>query len=437
MVQKKRNFKALVLNRNEEKFLIIPVKLRNHPLVLFPGFRNFFIGSILVAVAARYFAIAIAWWLISQTGDNGENLGILMAMQALPIFMLSPFVGPLIDRYNKKSCIMLGVLMQLSFLAVIVWLMEYGKLSFPALAALSFAMSCFMPQVEGSVSTAVAKLVDEERLPSAVALQSSIIEFSNIIAAVLSTAVIAAAGILEALYLNLALYVGGIVFLFLINVDLSAEPGNAAGEGDYRQELKRGLAYIWNYRELRWFGVVYACSAFFILPIFIMIPLLVKNVLYESVTWVAVLETSFSVGAVAMTVGMSFRHQYRNFYRNYAAVLALTAIAMIASGTGAHSYLVAGSMVVLGAMFAAMLALSNMLFQLTVPQDLKGRFFGLVTTVIAGTAPLSYMFVGFVSDWLGINQVMTVSGTGLLLLTGSVLFIPRLRQHIGYEDDMG
>lgn len=417
--------------------MTLPDQLRNHPLVLFPGFRNFFIGSILAAVAARYFAIAIAWWLISQAGDNGEKLGILMAMEALPIFLLSPFVGPLIDRYNKKSCILLGVFMQFSFLALIVWLLAYDKLSFPALVALSFAMCCFMPQVEGSISAAVAKLVDDEHLPSAVALQSSIIEFSNIIAAVLSTAVIAAAGILEALYLNLALYVGGILFLFLINVDLSAEPGNAAGKSDYLKELKRGLAYIWNYQELRLFGVVYGCSAFFILPIFIMIPLLVKNVLYETVTWVAVLETSFSIGAVAMTAGLSFRHQYRNFYSKYAAVLALTAIAMIVSGTGAHPYLVTGSMVIMGAMFAAMLALSNTLFQLTVPQDLKGRFFGLVTTVIAGTAPLSYMFVGFISDWLGINWVMTVSGTGLLLLTGSVLFIPRLRQHIGYEDDMG
>jgi MFS family permease len=42
-----------------------------------------------------------------------------MAMQALPIFLLSPFVGPLIDRYNKKSCMIIGVGMQLFFLAII------------------------------------------------------------------------------------------------------------------------------------------------------------------------------------------------------------------------------------------------------------------------------------------------------------------------------
>ena len=69
--------------------------------------------------------------------------------------------------------------------------------------------------------------------------------------------------------------------------------------------------------------------------------------------------------------------------------------------------------------------------------SVAASFFGLVTTVIAGIAPLSYMFVGFVSDWLGVKQVMTVSGTGLLLLTGSVLIIPRLRQHIGYVDEWG
>ncbi len=416
--------------------MILPDKLRDHPLVLFPDFRNFFAGSVLVAVAARYFAIAIAWWVISQEGDNGENLGILMAMQALPIFLLSPFVGPLIDRYNKKSCMIIGVGMQLFFLAIIVWLMYMDKLGFIALAVLSLAMCCFMPQLEASISTSVAKLVDEERLASAVALQSSIVEFSNIIAAVLSTSVIAAAGMLHALYLNVALYIGGALFLFLIKVDLSAEPGNDEGEVNYLEELKRGLFYIWNYKELRAFGVVYTCSAFFILPIFIMIPLLVKNVLHETVTWVAILETCFSIGAVAMTVGMSFRQQYRNFYSKYAVVLALTAIAMNVSGMGVHPYVVAGSMIVMGAMFAAMLALANMLFQFTVPQELKGRFFGLVATAIAGTAPLSYMFVGFVSDWLGVDRVMTVCGTGLLLLTVSVLLIPQVCKDIG-DDDRG
>lgn len=416
--------------------MILPDRLRDHPLVLFPDFRNFFAGSVLVAVAARYFAIAIAWWIISQEGDNGKNLGVLMAVQALPIFLLSPFVGPLIDRYNKKNCMIIGVCMQLFFLAVIVWLMYGDKLGFRALAALSFAMCCFMPQLEASISASVAKLVDEERLTSAVALQSSIVEFSNIIAAVLSTSVIAAVGMLQALYLNIALYVCGVLFLVLIKVDLSPEPGTGKGKANYWEELKHGLLYIWNYKELRAFGVVYACSAFFIIPIFIMIPLLVKNVLHENVNWVAVLETCFSVGAVIMTVGMSFRHQYRNFYHKYAAVLALTAIAMMVSGMGVYPYVVAGSMIVMGAMFAAMLALANMLFQFTVPQELKGRFFGLVATAIAGTAPLSYMFVGFVSDWLGVGRVMTVCGTGLLLLTGSVLLIPRLRKHIGYDDDI-
>lgn len=101
--------------------MILSDRLRDHPLVLYPDFRNFFAGSVLVAVAARYFAIAIAWWVISQDGDNGEKLGILMAVQAFPIFLLSPFVGPLVDRYNKKSCMIVGVCMQLFFLAIIVW----------------------------------------------------------------------------------------------------------------------------------------------------------------------------------------------------------------------------------------------------------------------------------------------------------------------------
>ncbi len=414
----------------------LSAKFKDHPLLLFPDFRNFFIGDILVAIAERFFAITFAWWIISQEGENGKWLGVLMAVEAIPILCLSPFVGPLIDRYNKKICMLLGVFMQLFFVSLIAYLMAFGRLEFLYLVILSFCMSCFVPQFEDAVSASVAKLVDEEHLSGATTIQASTIEFSNIIAAVLSTSIIAAAGILSAVYVNIALYVVGILFLLSIKADLSPEQTDDEEEEEgYLQELKKGLLYVWEFKALRWYALIYALETFLIVPIFILIPMLVRYVLAESVNWVAVFETSLSAGAVLMTLLMSFKQRYRNYYPTYAVGLALIGLAMAGLAVMENEYLMTALIFVIGMAFAALMSFSFMLFQHTVPQELKGRFFGLMSTIAAGMSPLSYLFVGTTADYASVNVVFMICGVGALLLAGIVLFVPRVRRHIGYDDE--
>lgn len=423
-------------------------KIKNHPLALFPDFRNFFIGDCLVAVAERFFAITFAWWLISQDGENGLRLGMLMSIEALPILFLSPFVGPLIDRYNKKKCMLLGVSMQTFFVGIILILLWSGHLEFLYLCILSFLMSCFIPVFEDSISASVGLLVDEKHLPGATAIQSSTIEFSNIIAAVLSTSIIAVAGIQKAVAVNVLLYIFGIVFLALIKTNLSvdaqvADDEDSSGERDgeehednYLAELKAGFKYIYGNRGLRWYALIYACETFFIVPIFILIPMIVKNVLHESVNWVAVFETSLSIGAVLMAVFLSFRERFRNFYEIYAGGLFTIGILMVGLGMTINGYLMAGMICLIGAMFAMLMALSFMLFQQVIPAGLKGRFFGVISTIAAGMSPLSYMVVGILADRFSTTVVLIMNGLGAIILAGVVLRIPRLVRHIGYEEEM-
>ena len=115
-------------------------KFKAHPLYLFSNFRNFFIGDVLVAIAERFFAITFVWWVVSQEGENGKWLGVLMSLEALPIFFLSPFIGPFIDRYDKKKCMLMGVLMQAFFVSIIAALYYLQLLTFPWLCFLSFCM---------------------------------------------------------------------------------------------------------------------------------------------------------------------------------------------------------------------------------------------------------------------------------------------------------
>ena len=420
-------------------------KLADHPLFLYPNFRNFFIGDVLVAVAERYFAITFAWWIISQPGENGKWLGLLMALEAIPILCLSPFVGPIVDRYNKKWCMLIGAAAQLFFVTIIWLLMQGDALQFTYLAILSFCMSCFVPQFEDSISASVGSLVDEKHLSQATTIQSSSIEFSNIFAAVISASMIATFGIEHAVLFNLALYVVGVAFLFSIKTDLlkpvqhtSVDEEDEEGEEtdkSYFGDLKIGLKYIVSNRPLYLYAIVYAFETFFTVPIFILIPMLVKGVLHETINWVAVFETSLSIGAVLTAVLLSFKSEFKRFYPTYAAAAFFMGAFMIALGLATNGYLMAGLIFFIGGLFATLMAMSFMMFQYVVPQELKGRFFGVMSTVAAGMAPLSYMMVGLLSDYWSIETVLIIDGIGAAALGVYVLNIPRLRENIEVVDD--
>lgn len=416
-------------------------KLKDHPLFLYPNFRNFFIGDILVAIAERYFAITFAWWIISQEGENGKWLGLLMALEAVPILVLSPLVGPIIDRFNKKWCMLIGASAQLFFVTIIWLLMQGGALQFLYLCILSFCMSCFVPQFEDSISASVGSLVDERHLSQATTIQSSSIEFSNIFAAVISASIIASFGIEHAVLFNLVLYALGVLFLFSIKTSLLNPVEDEKAEEDdvkegYFADFKKGLCYIASNKPLYLYAIVYAFEAFFTVPIFILIPMMVKGVLHETINWVAVFETSLSVGAVLTAVVLSFKSKFKHFYPTYAIVAFCMGAFMVVLGIATNGYLMAGLIFFMGGLFATLMAMSFMMFQYVVPQQLKGRFFGVMSTIAAGMSPLSYMTVGFLSDIWSIEAVLILDGIGAAALGIYVLCIPRLRENIEVVEDL-
>ncbi|HOD41501.1 MAG TPA: MFS transporter [Candidatus Wallbacteria bacterium] len=414
-------------------------KIRNHPLYLFPNFRNFFIGDVLVAIAERFFAITFVWWIVSQEGENGKWVGVLMSLEAVPIFFLSPFVGPLIDRYDKKKCMIMGALMQMLFVSIIAALFYKNMLSFPMLCALSFLMSCFVPQFEDSVSASIALVVDKKHLSSATATQSSSIDFSNIVAASGSAYSVLQFGMLNTILINIALYFVGALFLMSIKLNLShahEENDEDGGEEEsYFAELKSGFKYIRSNVPLMAFSLLYTAGTIFIMSIFVLIPLIVKDVLHEDIAWVAIFETSISVGVVITALLFSFKTSYKNFYAMISANYIIYAMLMGALAFSMNKVFISAIIFCVGCVFAADLALSFVFFQNVVKNEFKGRFFGMMSSITAGITPLSYMMAGVITDYFTLKYAALLNAAGGLIICFAMLSIPRVPDEIGAVDE--
>ena len=217
--------------------------LAQHPLVKFKEFRIFFAGRMLSSIGDKFFTITLAWWIISQGQENSKlHLGILMALNILPLVLLGSAMGTLADRFSRKKCMQLANFIRFSLISALTILFFTDSLTIPLLYVMVFIISSFVPLFESSAQSSLKNLSDEDSISQVVALNSTSVYLSNILGAMLGGIMIALIGIGWALCFNAACYFFS--FMFISFVGLAYKPG--AVKEKFSQQLKEGLQFFKN-----------------------------------------------------------------------------------------------------------------------------------------------------------------------------------------------
>lgn len=398
--------------------------ITNHPLSLYPDFRNLFIGRFVSAVGDKFFAIALAWWVISDAGaDSKLHLGLLMGMNFVPIVLFGPFLGTLADRMNKRTAMLAADFFRMALVAALCVLLYANALTLPALYSLCFFIAAFIPLFESSVSSALIRLTSEEHLSSATVVDSSVSQLSGVAGSALGSVLIAAVGVIGAFSLNAFSFLVSFIAVWIIKTDLS--PAEKT-RNDYMAEMKEGFRYITGNREILYLLSTFAAFNFFVAPILILMPMLVKFTLGESATWLAVFEVFFALGSVITAALMSLKQGYSKIYESFFASLLLIGFSFFGLKLTADKYVMCGLLLLAGSALAWANGIAMMLFQRIIPDGMKGRFFAALNTLVSATIPLAFIATGILAEKTSISFVIAFNGISILLLSFSILLIPRI-----------
>jgi DHA3 family macrolide efflux protein-like MFS transporter len=399
--------------------------LKTHPLALFADFRRLFAGRVISAVGDKFFSIAIAWWVLSEAGANSKfHLGLVMAVNVLPVILFGPLLGTLSDRSNKRFVMLAADGARGALVLTLGLLLWSGRLNLYWLYAICFLISGFGPLFESAVAASILKLTSQEKMPQAVAADASVLQLSNVAGSALGSVLMAAAGVAGAFLFNAAGYGASFAAVWQIKTPLEPEERT---ESSFVAEFKEGLAYTFGNKPLLSLILAFAAFNFFVSPILILIPMIVKFKLAESVTWLAVFETFFAGGSAALAVYLSFREARGNFYRwLFASVLAV-GLSFVGLYFAADKFLICAVLAVGGAALGGGNTLAITLFQATVPDEMKGRFFSVLTTLAYAVMPLAFMTNGLLAEKFSVDFCLALNAGATLALSFVVLLIPRLK----------
>ena len=137
------------------------------------NFRLFWSGQLVSLIGTWMQTVAQAWLVLELT-HSPFKLGVVSALQFLPMLFLSFFTGPFIDYFDKRKIIIwtqAALMVQAFILSILVWSQSVQYWHLVVLATLLGVVNTVdMPARQSFI----IELVGKEDLMNAIALNSSI-----------------------------------------------------------------------------------------------------------------------------------------------------------------------------------------------------------------------------------------------------------------------
>ncbi|MDP9145167.1 MAG: MFS transporter, partial [Actinomycetota bacterium] len=158
------------------------------------NYRIFFIGQSISLTGTWIQRVAQAWLVLDLTG-SGTAVGLVTALQFVPLLVLAPFGGVIADRVNKRKMLMVTQSMAAVSGATLGMVVLTGVVELWMVYLLAFALG-----VAGSIDnptrqTFVLDMVGRDRLTNALALNSSLINAARIVGPAIAGGLIITIGI--------------------------------------------------------------------------------------------------------------------------------------------------------------------------------------------------------------------------------------------------
>jgi MFS family permease len=358
--------------------------------------------------------IALSLLVLELTG-SGLVLGAVNALQALPMLMLAPWIGPLLDRLPLRRLLLvtasLGVL-QASILAVLV---STGQVSVPWVLALAFCLGCIQSFDRPGAQAFLVELVPRDIIARAVGLAGSTQAFGRLGGPALAAALYAWQGAGLVFAANAASYFAVIAALLLLRTAALVPRGTGSSR---RGSLGAALRAAWRSPVLG--------------------PVLLGNVLvglfaFNFATFWATMTTLvfhqpalYGMGATLnAAAGVLAGFVVARYLRRPTLVtvagagLALGgALAGVAFAPSPAFYL--ACMPFFGFFVVCYSTSAQALVQQHAPREMTGRMMSLYTLGTMGTTPLGALLGGWVTD-LASPRAAVGLGAGSAILVGVCL----------------
>jgi MFS family permease len=392
------------------------------------NFRLFYTGQAISLLGSWMQAVALSWLVLVLT-NSSFYLGLVSALQSLPILIFSFLGGVVADQARKHRLLfatqggMMAVAIALGSLVafdlVTIWVL--CLLVFLAGTALAFDIPIRQ--------AFIVELVGKPDLPNAIALNSTMFNGTRVMGPALAGLLIAQVGMANCFLINALSFLGVLLALFWMKLP----PPEDIPRTSIREALGELRDFVRENHDLKLILILMTAVAILGHSYYVLVPILARDVLGAGPQGFGLLMAVSGLGAFSGGLALARRLTRRPPMPSFLGGLALFLLGLLALSLVRDYYLALGAMALIGVGMVTQLSTGNSLLQLNVPDQMRGRIMSLFSLIIIGSVPFGSMLYGIVATYLGPSLAITLGSLSAMAVSAFIfLRYPSLR-HLNFK----
>ena len=258
------------------------------------NYRRFFVGQSVSLIGTWMQSVAQSWLVLELTG-SGTALGLVVAVQTLPVLFLAPYGGLIADRADKRR-LLIATQSTLALLALTLGLLDLThviRLWMVMLVAAGYGLT---NAVDNPTRQAfVSEMVGTDSVGNAVSLNSVVTNAARAIGPAVAGVLIVTAGVGGCFLINAASFIAILLALATMNTS-KLHPARAAAHRP--GQLLDGLRYVRRTPRLLTPLLMMALIGALAYEFQVVLPLLAKRTFHGNADTYGYLTSAFGLGAV-------------------------------------------------------------------------------------------------------------------------------------------
>lgn len=386
------------------------------------NYRYYFAGQGLSMIGTWMQSVGQSWLVYART-NSGVDVGLIVALQALPVLLLGPVGGTLSDRFGKYGLLFWTQSLAGAQAFLLAGLALTGHLPLWALYLIAVSLG-FIKMVDNPTRQSfIIEMVGRRHLRNAVTLNTT----TNNVARTVGPAV---AGVLIAVVgAGWCFFINGCSFAFVIAALVAMRKDEllpAQRVERIRGQVAEGFRYVARQPVLRNTLLMMGIVGCFTYEFQTTLPLMAGGPFHGGSESYGFLTGCVGVGsALGGLVFASLKTRDRRRVPWLALLFGICVLLAALAPTLAVEDVV---LLFVGGASVAFTSLTNSTLQLESEPDMRGRVMSLWSVAFQGTTPIGGPLVGWIAGELGARYGLGV-GAAAAIVTGG-LYIVRFHHHL-------
>jgi DHA3 family macrolide efflux protein-like MFS transporter len=386
----------------------------------FPFF-TLWIGQALSLVGSRAGGFALVWWLTERSG-SGTVLATATMVAMIPQVFLGPFIGALVDRWNRRTIMLVADSAIALFSAWLAYLFWADALQIWHVYVIMFIRALGGTFHYPAMNASTSLMVPAEQLSRVAGMNQTLQGVMTIVTPPLGAFLMSVIPLHWIMAIDVITAGFAIAPLFFVGIPQPAPraavaPG-AGGGPSLWHDVREGFLYIWGWPGMFLLLVMAVLINFLIHPGMSLLPLLITKHFRGDALQLGWINSAWGMGLIAGGVLLSVWGGFRT--RIFTSLLGLIGMGvgflLVGLAPPGAFPLALGAMLLAGIMNPLGNGPLSAILQSVVAPDMQGRVFMIVGSFAQLAAPLGLAVAGPVSDAVGVSVWFVIGGVVCMLM---------------------